>query len=238
MPEPRHIPWTTISVEAVAVVISILLAFAIDAWWTEKKESEVEHVALLALRDDFMASSEQMARVLQSLEAARTDYARFESATVAELIEHDLDTNQQILSALVKNHTFDPDTATLDALANDGRLALISDAKLLARLSLWQRSLDNLEDISFELRAESVRVRRAMEKHGGPFARWHQRIDGPIVLQQVDGATMANMRHDADFMGTTVSHQYALSMYLHSLYKLAVTLDSIVTSLDQAVSDR
>lgn len=238
MAEPRNIPWITISVEAVAVVMSILLAFAIDAWWTERKDNEVEHVALLALRADFMASREQMATVLQSLEAARTDYARFKSATVAELIEHDLDTNRQFLTALVKNHTFDPVTATLDALANDGRLALISDARLLARLSHWQRSLDNLEDISFELRAESVRVRRAMEQHGGPFARWDQRVDAPNVLRQVDGETMASMRRDADFMGTTVSHQYALSVYLNSLHKLAATLDSIVTSLDQAVTDR
>ena len=238
MADARQIPWTTISVEAVAVVMSILLAFAIDAWWTERKESEVEHVALMALRDDFIASREQMEIVLNSLEGAAADYARFKSATVAELIEYDIDTNRRTLSALVKNHTFDPVTATLDALANDGRLALISDAKLLARLSHWQRSLDNIEDISFELRAESVRVRRAMEQHGGPFARWQQRVDDPVVLEQVDGETMANMRRDADFMGTTSSHQYALSIYLNSLYKLAATLDSIVTSLDQAVTDR
>jgi hypothetical protein len=238
MADARQIPWTTISVEAVAVVISILLAFAIDAWWAERKEGEVEHIALLALRDDFMASREQLATVLKSLEDAGTNYARFRSATGAELIEHDIGTNRQILTALVKNHTFDPVTATLDALANDGRLALISDTNLLGQLSHWQRSLDNIKDMSFELRTESVRVRRAMEQHGGPFARWQQRVDDPVVLQQVDGATMANMRRDADFMGTTVSHQYALNIYLHSLYRLAATLDSIVTSLDQAVTDR
>jgi len=238
MAESRRIPWITISVEAVAVVMSILLAFAIDAWWAEKKENEVEHVALLALRDDFLASREQLAMVIQSLEAARTDYALFKSATVAELIEHDRDTNRQFLTALVKNHTFDPVSATLDALANDGRLALISDAKLLAQLSHWQRTLDNVEDIGFELRAESVRVRRAMEQHGGPFARWRQRVDAPKVLGQVDGETMASMRSDADFMGTTVSHQYALNIYLNSLQNLATTLDSIVTSLDQAVTAR
>jgi hypothetical protein len=37
MAEPRIIPWKTISVEAVAVVVSIFLAFSIDAWWTEKR---------------------------------------------------------------------------------------------------------------------------------------------------------------------------------------------------------
>jgi hypothetical protein len=38
MADSRIIPWTTIAVEAVAIVLSILLAFAIDAWWTEKGE--------------------------------------------------------------------------------------------------------------------------------------------------------------------------------------------------------
>jgi hypothetical protein len=236
MADSRNIPWMTISVEAVAVVMSILLAFSIDAWWTEKKENEVEHVALLALRDDFMASREQLANVLRSLEDARTNYAQFRSATTAELTENDLDTNQNILTALVKNHTFDPVSATFDALANDGRLALISDTRLLAQLSNWQRSLDNIEDISFELRAESVRVRRAMERHGGPFARWRQRTDNPDVLQRIDGETMASMRRDANFMGTSMSHQYALHIYLTSLYGLAETLDSILTSLEQVTS--
>ncbi len=238
MADSRIIPWKTIAVEAVAVVVSILLAFAIDAWWTEKKESEVEHFALLALRDDFIASGEQLATVLLSLETARTDFSRFRLSTTAELTESDLDTNRRFLTALVKNHTFDPVTATLDALANDGRLGLISDAQLLSQLSSWQQSLDNIEDISFELRAESVRVRRAMERHGGPFARWHRRADDSGALNRADGETMANLRRDAEFMGTALSHQYALAIYLFSLYQLAETLDSIVTMLDQITTGR
>jgi hypothetical protein len=42
MAESRIIPWITITVEAVAIVLSILMAFAIDAWWVEKKENDVE----------------------------------------------------------------------------------------------------------------------------------------------------------------------------------------------------
>lgn len=233
-----RIPWKTVAVEAVAVVLSILLAFAIDAWWAEKKESEVETFALLALREDFVASGDQLATVLLSLETARADFARFRSSTTAELVESDLDTNRHFLTALVKNHTFDPITTTLDALANDGRLGLISDAGLLSKLSSWQRSLDNIEDISFELRAESVRVRRAMERHGGPFARWRQRADDPDGLNRADGETMADLHGDAEFMGVAMSHQYALSIYLNSLYRLAETLDSIVAMLDQITTAR
>lgn len=238
MAESRVIPWKTILVEAVAIVVSILLAFAIDAWWAEKKEHDVEHVALLALRSDFKASREQMSEVLLSLESARTDYAHFQSATNAELVAIDPDRIRKFLTALVKNHTFDPVAATLDALVNDGRMGLISDARLLAHLSNWRRSLDNINDISSELRAESVRVRRAMEPHGGPFYRWRRGFDDPEVLHMADGETMANLRRDAEFMGVTKSHQYALGVYLVHLHYLAEDLDSIVTLLDQIATDR
>jgi len=238
MTESRPIAWKTITVEAAAIVVSILLAFAIDAWWAEKKDSDVEHVALLALHSDFIESREQLAGVLRSLESAPGDFARFQSITTAELIEIDPKAIRSFLTALAKNHTFDPVTATLDALANDGRLGLISDAQLLAQLSYWQRKLDNLEDISFELRAESVRVRRAMERHGGPFVRWRRGPDDLAILQSADGETMANLRRDDDFMGTARSHQYALNVYLRELQKLAETLDSIVTSLDQTTTAR
>ena len=224
--------------EAVAIVVSILLAFAIDAWWAEKKESEVKHIALLALRADFIASREQLLGVLVSLESARTNFDRFQSATTAELIEIDPDTIRYFLTALAKNHTFDPVTSTLDALVNDGRLGLISDAQLLTQLSNWRRNLDNIEDISLELRIESVRVRRAMERHGGPFTRWRRSPNNLEVLQTADGETMANLQQDVDFMGTARSHQYALSIYLWQLQQLAEDLDSIVTLLDQATSSR
>jgi hypothetical protein len=238
MAESRVIPWITITVEAVAIVLSILVAFAIDTWWAEKKENDVEQVALLALRSDFTASREQLARVLLSLESARIDFAHIQSVTTAELVEIDPDAIRKFLTALAKNHTFDPVSATLDALVNDGRLGLISDAQLLTQLSNWRRTLDNIEDISFELRAESIRVRRAMERHGGPFIRWRRSMNDLEVLQRADGETMANLRRDVDFMGTARSHQYALSAYLFQLRRLAETLDSIVTMLDQITTSR
>jgi len=174
-----------------------------------------------------------MATVLLSLESARTDFARFQSATTAELIEIDPDTKRKFLTAFVKNHTFDPVTATLDALVNDGRLGMISDAQLLTQLSSWQRNLDNIEDNSFELRAESVRMRRAMERHGGPFVRWRRGLDDLEILQEAAGETMANLQRDVDFMGTARSHQYALAIYLRELHQLDENLDSIVTLLNQ-----
>lgn len=52
MDKPQEVPWKRIIVEATAIVASILLAFAIDAWWENSKatEDEIESLGLI-LRD-------------------------------------------------------------------------------------------------------------------------------------------------------------------------------------------
>jgi len=55
MAEQQKIPWKRVTVEATAIVVSILLAFAIDAWWDDRKERN--------------ADNEQLARVSEELHA-------------------------------------------------------------------------------------------------------------------------------------------------------------------------
>ncbi len=233
MTDTQKVPWKRISIEAAAIVGSILFAFAIDAWWAEKKERDVEHEALQALRSDFTASRDSLAGLLQYLAKTRADVARFHSATPSEIAEISPDEIQGIVTSLVLPDTFDPVTATLDALTTDGRLGLISEPQLLRHLSNWQRALSDLEANSLGLRAEAMRVRRAMELHGGPFVSSRKSLDDVEILQMADGEILLAMRQDADFMGKARSHQYALSGYIFELQKLTEILDSTSELLDE-----
>ena len=56
----QKIPWKRISIEAVAVVGSILLAFAIDAWWQERQEREEETEQLSRLHAEFMVNIKRL----------------------------------------------------------------------------------------------------------------------------------------------------------------------------------
>ena len=236
MPEHRKIPWKRTVVEAVAIVISILLAFAIDAWWEEQKERDIEHRTLQALQRDLIASNEELDGLLHALADVRSNFARFQSATPAELTKIDPEAVRPIVISLVTPASYEPVTATHDALSSDGRLGLISDPELLAHLSNWQRALDDLEENSIDLRAESVRVLRAMEMHGGPFIRWRRSLDGLEVLQRPDGDILATLRQDADFMGKARMHQYTLSGYLLELRRLDENLESILALLEDIIA--
>ena len=236
MTEPQIIPWKRIAVEATAIVISILFAFAIDAWWADKKERDVEHTTLQALRSDLIASNEELDRLLRGLADARTNFARFQSATPAELTKLDPEAVRRIVISLVTPASFNPITATHDALSNDGRLGLISDPELLRHLSNWQRALDDIEANSIDLRAESIRVLRSMEIYGGPFIRWRRSLDDLEVLQRANGEVLAVLRQDADFMGKARMHQYTLSGYLLELRRVDENLDSTLAFLDHEIA--
>ena len=50
MTRNEKIPWKRISVEAAAIVASILLAFAIDAWWSARQLAVQEQEIIAQLR--------------------------------------------------------------------------------------------------------------------------------------------------------------------------------------------
>lgn len=236
MAKPQIIPWKRIAVEATAIVISILFAFAIDAWWATKNERDLEHRTLQALQSDLIVSNEELDQLLRRLASARENFASFQSATPAEINELNSTEIRRIIISLVTPASFNPITATHDALSNDGRLGLINDPELLTHLSILQRSLDDIEANSIDLRAESVRVLRSMEPYGGPFIRWRRSLDDLEVLQRADGAVLVLLRQDVDFMGKARMHQYTLSGYLLELRRLDKNLDSTLTFLDNEIA--
>ena len=55
MEKHREIPWPRIFAEGVAIVISILLAFSIEAWWDDRQYEEDEKQILISLLENFRA---------------------------------------------------------------------------------------------------------------------------------------------------------------------------------------
>ena len=49
----NNIQWKRISAEGAAIVVSILLAFSIEAWWEDFRDREEEQGVLLGLKSEF-----------------------------------------------------------------------------------------------------------------------------------------------------------------------------------------
>ena len=70
MAEPQKIPWKRIAVEATAIVVSILLAFAIDAWWDDRKERSADIEQLARVSAELRANAELVQLKLSTVSIA------------------------------------------------------------------------------------------------------------------------------------------------------------------------
>jgi hypothetical protein len=67
MNQVQNIPWKRISVEAAAIVASILLAFAIDAWWDDRLDQQQEDEVLAILLAEFEDNRTELDQTLLTL---------------------------------------------------------------------------------------------------------------------------------------------------------------------------
>ena len=71
MTNASRIPWARVAVEAAAIVASILLAFAIDAWWEDSQSERQEAQILEALLEDLLTKRDRLESQRTRLSAIR-----------------------------------------------------------------------------------------------------------------------------------------------------------------------
>lgn len=139
--------WLILAAEGAAIVVSILLAFAIDAWWDERAERKQEAALLAGLLADFRASQTH----LESWLAGN----RVVERTTTELLERIRTAGRNAPITVLGEHiigaistpTYSPTDSTLRAAISSGQVELIRDHDLRKELALWDQLLaDTVED--------------------------------------------------------------------------------------------
>ena len=112
----KEIAWARIFSEGFVIVISILLAFAIDAWWDDRTQRKQEQEHLLAMRDEFQASISGLEEVLASVElnAANIEALIVKLKSVEE--GQSIEVEGTMLGSAIMWRTTDVSTSTLTAL--------------------------------------------------------------------------------------------------------------------------
>jgi len=146
MKKTQNIPWMQISVEATAIVASILLAFAIDAWWQDRQDRIDEQEILAGLKSEFIANLDTLTR---HLAYTRRDVQTLEN--IVTLIESNQlnDANSIVLETfqeMTTPATTDLRNGTLNALLNSGRLEILQSKKLRILLTAWDSVMSEVWD--------------------------------------------------------------------------------------------
>ncbi len=149
----REIPWSRIVAESVAIVASILLAFAIDAWWEHRSEQDQEAVLIAGLYTDFRASQAHLEQWLAGnrrvLRASTLLLEKLEATALDESTEVEF---EWILAA-IGTPTYSPTDATLQAANSSGRVELLRDMALRKALAAWRQQLDDTSEDELLIRS-------------------------------------------------------------------------------------
>jgi hypothetical protein len=134
--------WARILAEGSAIIVSILLAFGIQAWWEERLERVAEAELLSRLHAEFLAN---IARIDERT-WYQTVLLRGEEL-FAQIKEARKDDEQTIMASgstlrwFAYAPTFEADTPILDGLINGGQLQIIEDRNVQSVLATWEREL-------------------------------------------------------------------------------------------------
>lgn len=148
------IPWGRVLAEGAIIVVSILLAFAIDAGWESRQEGAWRREALGDLRREAEANQAALSEYILLYETGVAAAERIYSETSA-LSDLPSDSLARVFALSVFIPTFDPDDAVLTSLVRSGQLDRIEDRALRSAVSRW---LDLTEDVA-ENRRDSEMTR-------------------------------------------------------------------------------
>lgn len=221
----RRIDWPRILVEGTVIVVSILLAFGVDAWWDRYRERVEEDAALRGLAADFTANLAHLASVVRMHERLDDRLIALDTMTQSDLAALPPDSAFPYVVAMTNIFTFDARDGTLDALVASGTLGLIQDAPLRDALVAWKARVEDLSEESSELRVAGHRVSDRISALGGPWS-----TTGPesfFSLGDLDAswrlfprADLQAAARDAELMSLVRSKRFWALVYLSQLIPL------------------
>ncbi|MEM8984694.1 MAG: hypothetical protein AAGC71_16910 [Pseudomonadota bacterium] len=146
MANNQIVPWKRIGVEAVAIVASILLAFAIDAWWENRQEntSDTSHLTAVAneLRRQRELLDESIAAHQETIDAGE-EVLNFIASKGADKPEDEV---LIALRRLVSFYQINAPFGALETAMLAGAIPRMTNSELATSLASWPTAIEDLKE--------------------------------------------------------------------------------------------
>ena len=220
------IPWLRVVAEGAVIVVSILMAFGIDATWDYRSERREEVELLTGIRNEFERLGLQARTEADITEAGRTNAVRALEMTAGQLAGLDPDTATLILIVPIhRSFVNELPFAALRSAFSSGRLALLRSNELRTTLSEVQKRDEDLDEFRGLLTTLSVQAAVAARRHPG--------MDSAVDADVAPGrAAVEAVRADREVIGHLSTKVYFWGPYARNLRRLATALDDAVSQID------
>jgi len=146
MTDVQKIQWKRLSAEAAAIIASILLAFAIDAWWAQRMALNETDALISGLHSDFQTSQSHLDEWLGGNERMLLAITEFLDELRRTDIDDELLVTHEWVVAAITAPTYSPTDTSLKTAIATGQIELIEDSDLRNILALWRQQLDDTQE--------------------------------------------------------------------------------------------
>ncbi len=214
-------------IEGTVIVVSILLAFAIDAAWDEYKERRQEQQVLAALATEFQTNLSEIETVMAYHTRARGTVDELFSSTEEQLRSQDQLRRSEYVLALCNPWSFYPVLGTTEALIGAGELDILEDRELRNALTNFLFLVeDSIEDIEY-VGGDAERVWVAETDLGGPWTDRNTEIgmgghvvEAPGFLPLAGTEDILRIRNDRKLRGLVARCHLNAGYYIVELQRL------------------
>ncbi len=242
--KPRaRVPWLRVFAEGVVIVVSILLAFGIEAWWDVQQQKQhlrtvltgleagyAEHLALIDENIDYVAGDQ--GRLRRFIDMDPNDAARIPA-----------DSTWGTLQSIWRPGTSDDNITFLISALEDQSLKLLADPLLHEAIAAWHAQVDELDERVGQMAAAEREALRALARHSEVRSALAQPSRGetrglatdrrlrsvrtqPLVLS---GDVMRRVREDQEVMAVAGMKAFHSRIHLQVLRDLLTVADSVAS---------
>ncbi len=242
MAKSQEIPWKRIFVEAAAVVVSILLAFSIDAWWEDRIEREAETWLLERLHADFVeirTTLEDVAKSHRRAHDAGVDLLNI--VVLGEPLPFTPDVDAMVAQVFILARTFKPGSGAVAVFLSSEASQLIRNQPLADLLMTWSGFVEELQE-------EEVQLINGVTERWTPFLAARTNI-GPYMTAYGGNLFGGLPEHistpaqrtplivDTEFVNQILNRFTWQKLAISEMERLQGTLDKIIELLDDELVD-
>ncbi len=230
--------WLKLFTEATAIILSILSAFAIDAWWEGRKDLAEEVELLRGLAAEFADNAILIEETLERSELGRADLQRLMGPD-PEYIEGGLAEHSfaAVYEPLIRTWTVALTTGFLEATINSGKLALIRDLELRAALGRFQgRQTDVAEVVAYtnELNREAAKILGGYPEIRAVLASTRGFDGETVATLRISPGTVRAIRVDEELMSVASAKLRYWDGYFFEVEKLRSNVDEVLRLIDES----
>jgi hypothetical protein len=132
--------------EGIVIVASILVAFGLDATWSNYQESKVERRVLGELKEEFQSANVRIELSIIELEAVIEASLELAGTLGKDTLVLSPDGAQKLAFRILSLNTLEVPTSVVDSIIASGQVRLISNSKLRDAIAEWPAFISDVRE--------------------------------------------------------------------------------------------